>query len=104
MTFFLRNGSTIRHSSEVDGKRYDTNTGNYSPKVYENNPLSGNLYFDYDPDPEDEGSEYIDTMFLPTDLKTLDPKAGTFVFVNGDGVKVTLTRRRETKFDYFSAL
>lgn len=88
---------------EANGQIFNKDTGNLSPKIWEHNPLSRELYLEYDPEPDNVDSGWVDVIFNPSDLKQMDPEAGTFIFINHDDIKVTLTRSRPTKFDYFSA-
>jgi hypothetical protein len=40
--------------------------------------------------------------FLQQDLKKVEPTEGKFVFVNGAGDQLVLTREKESKYNYYA--
>jgi hypothetical protein len=90
---------------EASGQVFDANhdTSVFSPVVWISNPLNKPICIEYDAEPDNEDAAWLDARFTPGDLKQMNPESGTFVFVNGKGEKVTLVRRRETKFNYWDA-
>lgn len=69
------------------------------------NPLNPNgVSIEYDPDPEDEDGSYTYIRLTQADLKNIDVTEGRFVFTNkDDNAVITLTRKRDTAYDYYAA-
>jgi hypothetical protein len=80
-----------------------TNSEDLSPAVWSGNPLSKTVNIDYNATPDDDESTWVEGYFNPSDLKEIHPDAGTFVFVNANNEKLTLTRKREFTYNYFQA-
>ena len=70
------------------------------------NPLGNQIRLDYkaacSPDVDADGWTWEDAVFRQTDLKEIDPNGEKFVFVNGDGDRITLTRVKDKSFNYFA--
>lgn len=67
--------------------------------VWEGNPLNSNInieFKDWDENPEDDDSyNWIYAKFKNADLKHVDGKTGSFVFMNVDGAILTLIKEKE---------
>lgn len=74
-----------------------------SPNMWNGNPLINNMIIDYDSDPTNDESRWLEAKFTPGDLKELNSDTETFTFVNDAKQKLTLTRVKQTKFDYWNA-
>lgn len=101
---------------EDDGKTYEPT--DLSPSVYRGNPLSRSFeigfYITSDSKPvsgntpvsSSDGTEperdsyWYYSNFEPANLISLDPESGSFVFVNDEDTKVTLTRVKDAKFNF----
>ena len=81
----------------------DTNT-NTDIKTFgfTGNPLRpSGIETDYDPDPEDDESEWFYIHWYPNDLTNINAAEGIFSFKNREGKTLTMTRRKvTTAFDY----
>ncbi len=74
------------------------------PDVWRGNPLAvKGVNVEYDPDPNDDDSEYVDLRFTPENLINLSPPEGKFVFEN-KGSRLILTRVKEKALYDYSAL
>jgi hypothetical protein len=72
---------------------------------WEGNPLmqKRNWHFGYDPEPENDDSDYYRMQFSYRDLKKVEAKEGKFVYVNSAGDQMVLTREKETfKYNYYA--
>jgi hypothetical protein len=82
----------------VDGLPVEADT---IRKEWTGNPLSGTLYFEWDPEPDNPDSEYIDKSFTPEHIVKVDAAAGKFTYQKGNAVAV-LTRKKETNYNYLA--
>ena len=70
---------------------------------WKGNPLTERHWnYGYDPDPEDDDADWYNMRFLQQDLKKVEPNEGKFVFVNGAGDQLVLTREKESKYNYYA--
>jgi hypothetical protein len=83
-------GSAPLSDDQLDGEDY-----------WEGNPLmqKRNWHFGYDPEPENDDSEYYRMQFSYRDLKKVEAKEGKFVYVNTAGDQLVLVREKE-RFTY----
>lgn len=67
------------------------------------NPLGPRgVYVDWDPDPEDDEAEWENFQFTQEHLVDIDIKHGKFVFATQDNKVLTLTRKKEVKYNYYA--
>ena len=68
---------------------------------WEGNPLTvrRNWHYGYDPEPDNDEAEYCNMVFHSQDLKKVDGREGKFVYVNGSGDTMILTRKKE-RYNY----
>jgi hypothetical protein len=71
------------------------------PKVWKGNPLATKgVSVEYDPDPNDDDSSWVDLRFAPEHLINLNSQEGKFVF-ESKGARLILTRVKEKAlYDY----
>ena len=83
-------GSAPLSDDQLDGEDY-----------WEGNPLmqKRNWHFGYDPEPENDDSQYYRMQFSYRDLKKVEAKEGKFVYVNTAGDQLVLVREKE-RFTY----
>jgi hypothetical protein len=70
-----------------------------SPTDWNGNPLTGGVVIDYLSNQAED--DWTELHFTPNELKELNPEDDKFIFINGANQKLTLTRIREAKFDYW---
>ncbi len=68
---------------------------------WEGNPLTvrRSWHYGYDPEPDNDNGEFYNMLFNARDLKKVDGKEGKFVYVNGNGDTMILTRKKE-RYNY----
>lgn len=66
------------------------------------NPLNGTIYFEYDSNPDDPAAEYVEVYFTPNQIVKVDAHAGTFVYQNDSGCICTLSRQKQTSYNYLA--
>ena len=71
----------------------------FDPERYTGNPLQGRIHMSYDPDPQNDDSNWKNLKFDTSDLIQVRPKEGRFVFKQGD-VEMILTREAEREFHW----
>lgn len=71
-------------------------------KMWYGNPLTQQVHPSYDPQPDEDVDSWTSCAFTPNDLKKVDPKNGTFTYVNVKGQQLTLTREKETTYNYYA--
>jgi hypothetical protein len=71
------------------------------PKIWKGNPLATKgVSVEYDPDPNDDDSSWVDLRFAPEHLINLNSQEGKFVF-ESKGARLILTRVKEKAlYDY----
>jgi len=82
---------------KVKGKAVKPN--DIDPDVWRGSPLTQQdiVVTQYSTDDDEEDTQY---NFTISDLKKVDAEAGTFTFINTNGVEVKFTRRRIKEFNY----
>jgi hypothetical protein len=75
----------------VNGKEVPDTTRNWN-----GNPLNGSVHFEYDSDPTDPDSSWIDVVFTPNQIKKVDAQEGRFTYQNESGDVCVMTRKKET--------
>jgi hypothetical protein len=74
------------------------------PDIWRGNPLAvKGVNIEYDPDPSDDDSEYVDLRFTPEHLINLNSQEGKFIF-ESKGARLILTRAKEKALYDYSAL
>ncbi len=84
----------------VDADELDT-------KEWQGNPLQSTIrlaYKEHDMDVENPDWDWKNCTYDNTDIKKIDANSGKFVFVNGLGQALTLTKVKEKSFTYFDAM
>lgn len=72
----------------------------WDTEQWEGNPLTARRGWQYGYDPNPEGDEdWYRMRFMPQDLKKVEGKDGKFVFVNGDGDTLVLTKKKD-RYNY----
>jgi hypothetical protein len=70
---------------------------------WKGNPLTErNWNYGFDPEPDNDDGEWYNMKFMQQDLKKVEPTEGKFVFVNGAGDQLVLTREKEIKHNYYA--
>ena len=65
------------------------------------NPLNGTVYFEWDPEPDNDESEYKEVVFGANHIVKVDAQAGKFTYQNGTSIAI-LTRKKETGYNYLA--
>lgn len=88
----------------VDDKKIDEKK--LYTRNWHSNPLGAQrICIEYtDTDSDEDDHEEFEEAFLATDLKDVDAANGTFIYINGTGAKLKLTRKAPEKFDYFKLI
>jgi hypothetical protein len=79
----------------VDGVEVDAR------KKWSGNPLIGVVYCEWDPEPDNDESEYKDVAFTPNNIIKVDASEGRFVYQVDNAVCV-LTRAKSTGYNYLA--
>jgi hypothetical protein len=64
---------------------------------------AGLPWTDKDDNDEEADWNWEETNFNPSEIQKIDPATGTFIFMNKDGVALTLTKVKEKQFHYYDA-
>ena len=64
---------------------------------------SGAVWTDKDENDEEADWNWDEAMFNPSEIQKIDPQSGTFIFMNKDGIALTLTKVKEKNFHYYDA-
>jgi hypothetical protein len=107
-----------------DGNKYITNLNfkgipvdqkHLEQREWKGNPLQSNIHLSFkvsdagipwtDKDENDEDADWNweETQFNPGEIQKIDPATGTFIFMNKEGVALTLTKVKEKTFQYYDA-
>jgi hypothetical protein len=107
-----------------DGNKYITNLNfkgipvdqkHLEQREWKGNPLQSKIHLSFkvsdagipwtDKDENDEDADWNweETQFNPGEIQKIDPATGTFIFMNKDGVALTLTKVKEKTFQYYDA-
>jgi hypothetical protein len=79
----------------VDGKEVDAR------KKWTGNPLTGVVYCEWDPEPDNDESEYMEVSFTPNNIIKVDATDGRFVYQVDNAVCV-LTRAKSVGYNYLA--
>jgi hypothetical protein len=102
-------GGDSKYKVSLQVKGLDIDIEAIEQEQWQGNPLTNRVNIDYksytgkndeDGDPD---WNWETARFDQGDLKQIDPQAGKFVFINGDGGRVTLNRVKEKSFHYYDA-
>lgn len=92
------NGGNFETSLVYQGKSIERCKGSWH-----GNPLSGTVYFEFDTNPEDpEADSWVEIEFNPNHIIKVDAHEGSFVYQNEKGDICTLTRKKETGYNYLA--
>jgi len=108
-----------------DGNRYTTSlsfkgvpveTQSLETKEWKGNPLQSKIHMSFkvsdsgmpwtaadDKSEEEMDWNWEDARFTPNEIQKIDPQSGTFIFMNKDGMALTLTKVKEKQFHYYDA-
>jgi|LauGreDrversion4_2_1035121.scaffolds.fasta_scaffold87405_4 hypothetical protein len=107
-----------------DGNKYITNLNfkgipvdqkHLETREWKGNPLQNKINLSFkisdagvpwtDKDENDEEADWNweETNFTPAEIQKIDPATGTFIFMNNEGVALTLTKVKEKTFQYYDA-
>lgn len=90
--------SKFKLEMRVKGKMIDNK--DYEPERWGGNPLTANIiHASYDPEPDNNNSNWKELRFSSDDLVQVMPKEGRFVYKQGD-VELTLIREQEKTFHW----
>ena len=64
---------------------------------------AGLPWTDKDENDEEADWNWDEANFSPTEIQKIDPATGTFIFMNKDGIALTLTKVKEKSFHYYDA-
>ena len=93
-------GNKFSINLQIEGVAVDPDDY-YNGDKWSGNPLHGKLaieYRTYKDDPED--GDWVYARFDQTNLKTVDSQNGKFVFMNDKNEIITLTKVKETQFNF----
>ena len=90
----------------LENKGVEVPRENVDDDTWTGNPLTKDICIDYHirvegEDGEDDDIDYQSQTFRGSDLKTIDARNGRFIFINGDGAKLTLDKVKERKVSYY---
>ena len=78
-------------------------TANTNQKQWQGNPLAQNIHLDWDTDPDgDDDDTWRNSNWAPSHIKVVDAPAGKFTLINDKGESLTLTRVKETGYNYLA--
>ena len=92
----------LKDGEELEGKSLEN-------EQWSGNPLQSEVrvhYKEYEDTTDDEGDrewDWATVKFTASDLKKIDSNAGKFVFVNKEGVTLTLNKVKEKTYSYMDA-
>ena len=90
--------SRFKTELRVAGKLIDNES--YDPTQWNGNPLtSSTIHASYDPEPDNDDSNWKQVRFATEDLVKVLPKEGRFVYKQGD-IEFTLIREQEKTFHW----
>ena len=77
---------SVKHHVSIFIAGKEVKTDNFYPSVIRGNPIAlEELEFNVDPNPEDDDADRISLEITQSDLKNIDPEAGTFTYVLNEG-------------------
>lgn len=79
----------------IDVKKLDA-------RSWHGNPLNQEVHIEYDPNPEDDDSDWVVCTFRPDEIKNVDAQSGQFTYVNAKGQQLMLTREKDKAYDYWA--
>jgi hypothetical protein len=96
--------STFKVSLQVDGVDIDDK---YLSSEWEGQPLTRDISIDWKKvtGVDEQGSddyEWQESEFTPDDLKQIDAPSGKFVFMNEDGDRLVLTKKKDKPYNYYA--
>lgn len=65
------------------------------------NPLTQPVYFEYDPDPENDDSCWIRITMRPNDIKKVDAAKGTYAYASENGMVFVMKRVKEEYYNRY---
>ena len=71
-------------------------------KAWRGNPLTGVIHIEWDPEPDNDESEWITSVFTPGNIKKVDAQEGRFTYANDRNDVLVLTRQKETYYNYLA--
>lgn len=71
-------------------------------KTWRGNPLTGVIHIEWDPEPDNDESEWISSVFTPGNIKKVDAQEGRFTYTNDRNDVLVLTRQKETYYNYLA--
>ena len=90
--------SRFKVELRVSGKIIETES--FDPTRWNGNPLTtGMIHASYDPEPDNDDSNWKQLQFVTEDLVQILPKEGRFVYKQGD-IELTLIREQEKQFHW----
>lgn len=92
----FNNGGKFECKLLVDGEEIKTNRSEWS-----GNPLTGTVYFEWDPEPDNDDSVWQEVTFNPSQIVKVDAQSGKFTYQNGTSIAI-LTRKKDTGYNYLA--
>jgi len=71
-------------------------------KVWGGNPLTSVVHLNYDPEPDNEDSDWENAVFTPNNISKVDAQEGRFTYANDKQEVCVLTRKKETSYNYLA--
>jgi hypothetical protein len=68
---------------------------------WKGNPLTGTIYFEWDPEPENDDSEWKDLTFTPNHIVKVDASEGRFIYEMDNAICV-VTRNKSAGYNYLA--
>jgi gluconate kinase len=94
------NGGKFDIQLFVNGKELDSR--NSVDKVWRGNPLTAAIHIEWDPEPDNDDSVWITSVFTPANIKKVDAQEGRFTYSNDRNDVLVLTRQKETYYNYLA--
>ena len=91
----FNNGGKFECKLLVDGEEIKTR------HEWSGNPLTGTVYFEWDPEPDNDDSEWKDVTFNPSHIVKVDATAGKFTYQSGTSIAI-LTRKKDQGYNYLA--
>jgi len=104
-----------KYTTQLTFKGIPIDQKHLESREWKGNPLQSNIHLSFkisdaglpwtDRDDNDEEADWNweETQFHPGEIQKIDPANGTFIFMNKNGVALTLTKVKEKQFHYYDA-
>lgn len=83
----------------VDGKEIEKQ--DLDRNSWSGNPLTQPVHFEYDPQPDNDDSNWIRITLRPNDIKKVDADKGTYAYVTQNGITFVMKRVKEEYYNRY---